>query len=50
MRHSNVTTTMGYVHVEGLEAAAEKLADYVESGPRVASSVVAVVGKEPRNA
>ncbi len=40
MRHANIATTMVYVHVDGLDAAAEKLAAFVESGPRVALASV----------
>lgn len=38
-----------YVHVEGLDAAAEKLAAYVESGPQVASRPIVALGEKRGN-
>ena len=41
MRHASITTTQGYVHVDGLAAAVEKLVGYGaaggESGTQVAT-------------
>ncbi len=46
MRHANVATTLGYTHVEGLDAAAEKLAAYVESGTQVALASVSALAEK----
>ena len=46
MRHANIATTMQYVHVEGLDVAAEKLAAYVQSGTQVALASVSPLAEK----